>query len=360
MGYLNSYKKRRMEKMKKVTSFYLLALIASSLLSQTTLGTNNITQPPFDLFNVEKSNIGSLLEKIKDIPLTGALSLQTTSTTINIIQSPSDPFSMGKLYPEPLWEVIKNIPSPAEKPMVIIIASYNNKDWYKLNLDSVFRQNYTNYRIIYIDDASTDKTGDLVEKHIKEKHQENRVTLIKNKKNLKALANIYSAIHEFSKDNEIVVVIDGDDWLAHDHVFALLNKVYQDPNVWMTYGQFLWCPEGDLGFCSPFPQNIIDSRDFRNYTWVSSHLRTFYSGLFKKIKFEDLTDKDGFFPVTCDLAIMFPMLEMASPRICFIPDVLYVYNRMTPLNDDKVRFDRQIHYTNICRNKPKYSALAKI
>ena len=67
--------------------------------------------------------------------------------------------------------------------MVITIASYNNKDWYKKNLDSVFSQNYQNYRIIYTDDCSLDGTGDLVAEYVREKGQENRVILIENRKN---------------------------------------------------------------------------------------------------------------------------------------------------------------------------------
>ena len=56
-----------------------------------------------------------------------------------------------------------------EHPLVVIIPSYNNAQWYKKNLDSVFNQRYSNYRIIYLDDASTDQTGYLVEKYIQEK-----------------------------------------------------------------------------------------------------------------------------------------------------------------------------------------------
>ena len=47
--------------------------------------------------------------------------------------------------------------------MVIVIASYNNERWVEENLKSVFMQDYSNYRVIYIDDASTDGTADLAE-----------------------------------------------------------------------------------------------------------------------------------------------------------------------------------------------------
>src|ERR1700722_4170775 len=40
-----------------------------------------------------------------------------------------------------------------EKPIVIIIPSYNNAQWYKNNIESVLIQEYTNYRVIYIADG---------------------------------------------------------------------------------------------------------------------------------------------------------------------------------------------------------------
>ena len=55
-----------------------------------------------------------------------------------------------------------------EKKIVILIPSYNNSRWYKENLDSIINQNYSNYRIVYVDDCSPDNTGQLVETYIKE------------------------------------------------------------------------------------------------------------------------------------------------------------------------------------------------
>ena len=49
--------------------------------------------------------------------------------------------------------------------------------------------------------------------------------------------------------------------------------------------------------------------------WMASHLRTFRHDLWLKIEDSDLRDNDGnYYPTTWDLAIMFPMLEMAGLR----------------------------------------------
>ncbi|MCK5632133.1 glycosyltransferase, partial [bacterium] len=82
-----------------------------------------------------------------------------------------------------------------EKPIVLVIASYNNANWYKKNIDTVVSQNYSNWRIVYVDDCSTDGTGNLVEQYIKELEIEDKVTLIKNKKHKVKVENLYIALH---------------------------------------------------------------------------------------------------------------------------------------------------------------------
>lgn len=49
-----------------------------------------------------------------------------------------------------------------------MVPSYNNIEsgLYLRNLNSIFMQNYTNYHIVYIDDASSDKTGEYVKSYV--------------------------------------------------------------------------------------------------------------------------------------------------------------------------------------------------
>ena len=110
---------------------------------------------------------------------------------------------------------------------VFVVPSYNNKEWYKRNLESIFKQTYDNYRVIYIDDYSPDGTGELVEKYIAAIGRQDQVTLIRNEKRIKAMANIYKAI-QLCDDNEVIVMLDGDDWLYSLDVLKELNTVYKN------------------------------------------------------------------------------------------------------------------------------------
>src|ERR1700722_4220258 len=128
-----------------------------------------------------------------------------------------------------------------EKPFVIVIPSYNNSAFCKKNLHSVLEQKYQNYRVIYIDDCSTDDTFAKVKDLIEKSGKKERFTLIHNETNRGALANFYHAIHS-CQDNEIIVALNGDDFFAQEGVLTKLNRVYAQDDVWMTYGNYLDYP----------------------------------------------------------------------------------------------------------------------
>jgi glycosyltransferase involved in cell wall biosynthesis len=245
-----------------------------------------------------------------------------------------------------------------QKKFVIVIPSYKNAKYYFRNLTSALTQHYENYRIIYTDDCSPDNTGNLVKEFL-EKHDKNGKTkLICNKERAGALANLYNMITS-CEDDEIIITLDGDDWLAHPNVLSTLNKVYSENSIWLTYGQYRSYPDNRLGCSREIPVNIQKTNSYRKFRWCSSHLRSFYTWLFKKIKKEDLLGDDGkFYPMTWDLSMMFPMLEMAGTRHKFVSDVLYMYNYETPINDAKVNLQLQQGLEKKIRAKKPYEALS--
>jgi len=241
--------------------------------------------------------------------------------------------------------------------IVVMIPSYNNCKWYDKNLMSVLSQDYDNFRIIYTDDCSTDKTGELVKSFLEKKNYFDKVTFIQNTERLGALANQYNMVHSCD-DDEIVITLDGDDWFANAQVLRRVEQAYADGKTWITYGQYKDWPSGGRGCSRPIPKEIIDKNCYRTSPWCTSHLRTFYAWLFKKIKREDLMDGNGqFYQMTGDLFTMFPMIEMAGYHSKYIDDILYIYNVSNPINDSKVNRTRQIDLERIARYKPRYTPL---
>ena len=70
-------------------------------------------------------------------------------------------------YYEQFYELSKYI--KRQLRFCIVVPSYKNvkSNLYLRNLDSIFMQDYDNYHVVYIDDASPDQTGEYVKQYIK-------------------------------------------------------------------------------------------------------------------------------------------------------------------------------------------------
>ncbi len=244
----------------------------------------------------------------------------------------------------------------SEKPIVVLTTSYNNQKWVQKNIESILQQDYSNYRVVYIDDASSDGTADIVRGLMQNHPKSSDFLLICNPKRVGALANIYNAIHQHCKDEEIIVSLDGDDWFYDSQVLKKIDALYSTQEVWLSHGTMLEYPQNQLGWSIPIPEEIVANHAFRTYRCVS-HLRTFYAWLFKKIRLEDLQYKGDFFQMTWDQAMMFPMIEMSGKRHAFISEITYVYNMANPINDNKVDPKLQNDLEAYIRSMPPYDLL---
>ena len=239
--------------------------------------------------------------------------------------------------------------------MIILTTTYNCENYVEKSLLSIMGQRFKDFKCYITDDLSTDNTVDVIIKTIS---GDDRFILIENKQKMYQPGNYDQVIRGLDiPDNEICVEIDGDDWLPNSNVLSFINDVYKDENVWMTSGSFKY-HDGRPGFANP-PRNFTN---IRKQTFTLSHMRTWKSWLWKKIKEEDLKDNDGnYWSVAGDLSFMYPMLEMSGEKhFKFISDVLYIYNESNPLNDHKVNMSKVSSTVNIIRNKQQYNLLKNV
>lgn len=244
---------------------------------------------------------------------------------------------------------------------IVITPFYNAEEWVSFCVRSVKSQQYENYSHHLIDDLSTDNSSELISQEIK---GDPRFNLTINTTKKQAIKNIEDTLKEISpNDDDIIVILDGDDWLASSGVFSYLNDVYNKENCWMTYGSYVEYPSNQKGiFAQQIPQEVIDSNSYRDSQWMSSHLRTFRYKLWKHIDPADFiySRSGNTFRAAWDLAFVFPMLEMCGEKAKYIEDILYVYNRDNPLNEDKVDHPTQLAEEAEVRGKVKYSKLNRI
>ena len=237
--------------------------------------------------------------------------------------------------------------------MIILTTLYNAEEYVERCIASIMSQSFTDFKCYITDDLSTDNSVKLVKDFIKD---DDRFILIENKVKMYQPGNYDQVIRGNKKihDNEVLVEIDGDDWLPNAKVLEKVNEIYKDENVWITNGSFRYS-SGQKGFSS---RQILDD-NLRNSPMTCSHLRTWRAFLWRNIKKSDLKDENGdYWKVTGDLAFMFPMLEMAGDKhYTFIDDIMYVYNEQNPINDHKVDLTLVNEIAIKIRKKEKYSKL---
>ena len=233
----------------------------------------------------------------------------------------------------------------------IIVPVFNSEKYLEKCINSIIKQSFKNFQVKIVDDCSTDSTFEIASKICADYKNFN---VFKNSRRLGALNNISKFLDMAVKvpSKTIDVLIDGDDYLYSGDVLSVIYEKYLKTNCLITYGSHL-SSKGVQG--KKYPLLIKYFNLYRKYFWYASHLRTFRHDLWLSINPNDLLDKKGqYFPVAWDLAIMFPMLEMAGDRQEFVQDLLYVYNDQNPISDHNIRRREQILVAKEIRSKKRY------
>lgn len=115
-----------------------------------------------------------------------------------------------------------------EEPFCLVVPTMNNgQDFrYEYNLQSLINQNYTNFKIVIIDDASRDSNFELIRAFVDEHPIPQTIHLIKNSERLSTLHNIYTAATQYCHPHDILALIDGDDELLGVNVLKIFNSMY--------------------------------------------------------------------------------------------------------------------------------------
>ena len=245
---------------------------------------------------------------------------------------------------------ISKIIEDKNKTFVFIISSYNNSPYIKKNLDSILKQNYKLWRIIYIDDNSSDNTYDLVNDYIKKNNLYLKFTLIKNNKNMKQAYSRYIG-YNLVDDDEIVCFLDGDDWLYDNCVLEKLNTEYMS-DILLTFGSYCEFRDGKnskIRKAVDYNENIKEQCKFRERRgWFGIPLRTGYGHLYKDIPEDYLKDCDGNWMRSCtDVAEFLWAIEKVNNKYKVINWLSYVYNI-----DSSKRFSNSMY--NLSNNEYEY------
>jgi glycosyl transferase family 25 len=227
-----------------------------------------------------------------------------------------------------------------------VIASYNNSANIERNLKSIINQTYKDWRVIYINDCSTDNTEELFFNIINKYDVQSKFTYIKNDTRMYQMYSKYNA-YKLVDDFEIVCILDGDDWLSDRSVLDRLTDIYSDQTVDMVSSNFyMW--ENDKfkeNNFSTYSEDIVDNKKFRDQSaWLICHLKTGYGVFFKSIPKEYLTINNEWLKVCTDVAEYYSALEFSKGKYLAINDVMYVYNKTNSIKYNTSYFNKESEY----------------
>lgn len=67
----------------------------------------------------------------------------------------------------------------------------------------------------------------------------NKIKIIHNLQHVGIMGNIHMHIKHYCGQNDIILIVDGDDSLIGTQTFKILNKIYQNPDYWLVHSKHL-------------------------------------------------------------------------------------------------------------------------
>lgn len=104
----------------------------------------------------------------------------------------------------------------------ILLATYNGEKYLKCQLDSLLNQTHTNIRILINDDASTDRTVEILKEYEK---KDSRIQVQYNKENIGSAQNFENLLSKV--ETKYFMLCDQDDYWLPDKVEKSLNYIIE-------------------------------------------------------------------------------------------------------------------------------------
>lgn len=236
------------------------------------------------------------------------------------------------------WGVRKTF----EQKIVVITPFYNAIEYIRKCVESVLAQDYDNWEMFLIDDASTDGNEFV----LYEMNLPNNVHMIRNNHRWGAVRNQIQHINN-AHPNDIIMLLDGDDALANDpHIFDKYNNMFHEGTEF-AYGSCWSMADNIPLIAQEYPPEVKELRDYRNYSFnwrmPYTHLRVFRAKYAHEVPHSEFKDAEGhWLKAGGDNAVFYNIIEKVDPdRISVVSDIVYLYNDKNPINDYKVNAEEQ-------------------
>lgn len=221
------------------------------------------------------------------------------------------------------------VPEKQDYKFAIIIPNYNNdhgdyngKTYLRNSIESVLNQTYKDFKLIIVDDCSTDTSIDTIKSY-----NDDRIILIQNKRK-KYNGGSRNAGIDYALDNldfDYFCFLDSDDWWKHDKVLEHINN--------RLYGHHMLIIGAEMLFIEGVRYRTFN--EFKNYEefFISDGKATLWCTawcrVIKKNKIahfcEDTMMEDRVWSYKQADNVDFD-------KVCNLKEICYVWNRMNTSN----------------------------
>jgi hypothetical protein len=223
----------------------------------------------------------------------------------------------------------------------LIIPGWNCAEHVAPCLASIQRQKPGGYdlELFAYDDGSDDGTWDRLAEQAERLH----LRLFRGELNMGPAFARDFLLRQVEDGQTICVLLDMDDELL-PHALETLERTYRDnPNCWMTYGNWL-NQNGEINSEGTYTAEEIDSRAYRRQeAFKFTHLRSFRRFLYDRVTPAHLQDENGVWLRYCsDVGLLLPIADQcASKNVVFFNQPMYLYNQYRPTGTQKRFRDRK-------------------
>lgn len=196
--------------------------------------------------------------------------------------------------------------------LYVVVPFRNAPSELRASLASLAGQSEA-FTAVVVDDASTDPACAEV---MASYDGDERFVVLRHEQNTGPAGARHTAlahIDTLADDTDVIVLVDGDDELAHPHVLAAVRAAYDDPHVRMTLGGV--APIGPVRFDDrTYDDWQLDSGHVRWLPWRGHHLRSFRTDLWRSVRprIHDRSADGRWIPSATDIALLLPMLEICD------------------------------------------------
>ncbi len=143
----------------------------------------------------------------------------------------------------------------------VLIPAYKSKNYIKLSIESIIKQNYHDFEIIIGDDNPYDELTEIMYlKQLVEKYKNFKISLIRNKKNLGVCKNLHNL---FKKAKGDIIFLMADDDILKKNVFYHYEKIFKkNPNVGLITRPYFW-------FFKDIKNIVREIKPFKNFNFIT-------------------------------------------------------------------------------------------